>query len=160
MEVRRRRLLPAWTGSLLAALGLLVFVASYLLLPLFIAGCFDYCAPPRRHLTAWTFSLSILSHLPSFPVTNSFVLALCYLPLLAAVVVVGCLLGFLVRLHRAFTMWSHRVWLIGCVAFAFWLAVALFAGSLFGGKLEIGFVGLLFGYGLLWAGDRVVRNSV
>ncbi len=71
MEVRQQHVLSAWMGLVLAALGLLVLVVSFFLLPLFVASCLDYCAPPRRQFTAWAFSLNTLSLLPSSPVIVS-----------------------------------------------------------------------------------------
>ena len=83
---------------------------------------------------------------------------LCYLPLLAAVMVVACLLGFLVRPHRAFVTWSHRVWLTGSITLVLFLLVVLLfiflLGALFlGGGPEIRVFRAAFGYGLLWPGQ-------
>ena len=159
MEMRRQHVLPVWTGCGLAILGLLVLVTSFFLPPLYFVPCFDSCAQPQRYATAWAFSLTLLADLPYSPLVNVCILMLCYLPLLAAVMIVGCLLSFLVRPHRAFAMWSHRLWLAGSVALVLLLLVVLFLASIFGGGPEKGFFGLLLGYGLLWAGDRVVRNN-
>jgi hypothetical protein len=82
------------------------------------------------------------------------------LPLLVAVAVVACSFGFLVRPKRALARWGHRAWLVGCIALVLFLLVDLFLFSFFGGGPEKGFFGLLFGYGLLWAGNRVALNSV
>lgn len=159
MGMRRRRVLPALTGCGLSALGLLVLVNSFFLPPLYVVSCIDSCAQPKLYATAWAFSLTLLADLPSSPVINAFTLVLCYLPLLAAVMVVGCLLGFLVWPHHAFVTWSYRAWLAGSVALVLLLLVVLFLVSLFSGGPEKGFFGLLLGYGLLWVGDRVVRKS-
>ncbi len=155
MGVRRQHVLPALTGCELSALGLLMLVISFFLPPLYVVSCVDSCAQPKLYATAWMFSLTFLANLPSSPVINVFILVLCYLPLLAAVMVVGCLLGFLVRPQRAFVTWSHRVWLTGSIALVLLLLVALFLASFFSGGPELGFWGLLFGYGWLWAGNRV-----
>ena len=160
MSVRRSRVLLAWTGCGLSALGLLVLVISFFLLPLDVVPCVDSCAQPNRYTTAWALSLNTLSLLPSSPIISVVLLVLCYLPLLAAVMVVACLLGFLVWPHRAFVTWSHRVWLTGSIALVLLLLVALFLASFFSGGPEKGFFGLLFGYGLLWAGNRVARSSI
>lgn len=159
MGVRRQGVLPAWRGFVLVALGLLVLVVSFFLPPLYVVSCVASCAQPKLYATAWAFSLTLLADHPSSPVINVFILVLCYLPLLAAVTVVACLLGFLVWPHHAFVTWSYRAWLAGSVALVLFLLVVLFLVSFFSGGPEEGFFGLLFGYGLLWAGDRVVRNS-
>lgn len=156
MGVRRQGVLPAWTGFVLVALGLLALVVSFFLPPLYVVSCVDACAQPKLYATAWAFSLTFLADHPSSPVINVFILVLCYLPLLAAVTVVGCLLGFLVWPHHAFVAWSYRAWLVGGVALVLLLLVVLFLISFFSGGPEKGFFGLLLGYGLLWVGNRVV----
>ena len=70
MMARRLHALSAWMGFMLATLGLLVLVVSFFLPPLFVAPCLDSCAQPNRYTTAWAFSLTTLSHLPSSPVTT------------------------------------------------------------------------------------------
>lgn len=160
MGVRPRRVFLAWMGFILAILGLLVLVASFFLLLLDVVPCVDSCAQPNRYTTAWALSLNTRSLLPSSPIISVVILVLCYLPLLAAVMVVACLLGFLVWPHRAFVTWSRRAWLTGSIALVLFLLVVLFLFSFFGGGPEMGFFGLLFGYGLLWAGNRVARNSI
>jgi hypothetical protein len=160
MDVRRRRVFLAWMGFVLAILGLLVLVVSFFLLPLDVVPCSDACAQPQLSATAWEYSLTSLRDLPASLVFNVCLLVLCYLPLLAAVMVVACLLGFLIRPHRAFVTWSRRAWLTGSIALVLFLLVVLLLvfllGALFlGGGPEVGFFGLLFGYGLLWAGNHV-----
>ena len=108
MEVRQQRVLPAWTGFSLAVLGLLVLAVSFFLLPLDVVPCFDSCAQPQLSATAWEYSLTSLRNLPVSLVFNVCLLMLSYLPLLAAVAVVACSFGFLVRPHRAFARWGHR----------------------------------------------------
>lgn len=159
MEMRRQPVFPAWAGFVLAALGLLALVVSFFLPPLYVTDCFDSCAQPKHYATAWVFSRSTLSLLPSSPITSAAILVLCYLPLIAAVIAVSCLFGFLVRPHREFATWSYRVWLVGSIALVLLLLVVLFLVSFFSGRPEKGFFGLLLGYGLLWAGNRVVLNS-
>jgi len=140
---------------MLAILGLLVLVASFFLLPLDVVPCVDSCAQPNRYTTAWALSLNTLSLLPSSPIISVVLLVLCYLPLLAAVMVVACLLGFLVWPYRAFVTWSRRAWLTGSIALVVLLLVFLLGALFLGGGPEVGFFGLLFGYGLLWAGNHV-----
>jgi hypothetical protein len=155
MGARRRLVLPAWTGFLLIASGFLSFVVSYFLLPLYVTtvNCFDTCTPPK-HATAWEFSLNLLSHLPGTPVTDTFLLVLCYLPLLAAVTVVGCSIGFLVHPQRTFATWSSRSWLTGSIALVLLLLFWLLFLSIFV-RPAIGYLGMLFGYGFLRSGNRV-----
>lgn len=79
-----------------------------------------------------------------FQVEAALVLLLCSLPLLAAVTVVGCSsIGFLVYPQRTVAIWSYRVWLAGIST----LAIALPFLSFVILKAEIGYVGMLFGYG-------------
>jgi hypothetical protein len=160
MIARRLRVLPVWIGSLLAILGLLVLVVSFFLLPLDVVPCFDSCAQPHLSATAWEYSLTSLRDLPASLVFNACLLVLSYLPLLVAVAVVACSFGFLARPQRAFARWGYHAWLVGCIALVLFLLVDLLLvsllGALFlGGGPEVGFYGLLFGYGLLWAGNRV-----
>jgi len=159
MAVRKQRVLPVLTGFVLAVLGVLALVVSFFLPPLYVVSCIDSCTQPKLYATAWAFSLTLLADHPSSPVINVFILVLCYLPLLAAVTVVGCLLGFLVWPHHAFVTWSYRAWLTGSIALVVLLLVVLFLVSFFRGGPEGGFFGLLFGYGLLWAGNCVVLNN-
>ncbi|HEU4784007.1 MAG TPA: hypothetical protein VFS83_11760 [Ktedonobacterales bacterium] len=162
---RRLGVLPAWAGSLLAALGLLMVIASFFLLPVDVVDCVDSCPQPKFYATAWEYSQTSLKDLPAslaFPNSLAFdvcFLVLAYLPLLAAVMVVVCSLGFLAWPQRAFARWGHRAWLVGCIALVLFLLVDLYLASFFGGGPELGFWGLLFGYGLLWAGNRVALNS-
>lgn len=160
MQVRRSSVILASTGLLLAILGLLVLVVTFFLLPLDVVPCSDACAQPQLSATAWEYSLTSLRDLPASLVFNVCLLVLSYLPLLVAVAVVVGSFGFLVRPQRAFARWVHRAWLVGCIALVLFLLVDLFLASFLGGGPEKGFFGLLFGYGLLWAGNRVVRNSI
>ena len=155
MGVHRRRVFLAWMGFMLSILGLLVLVASFFLLPLDVVPCFDSCAQPQLSATAWEYSLTSLRDLPASLVFNVCLLVLSYLPLLVAVAVVACSVGFLVRLQRTFARWGHRVWLVGGIALVLFLLVDFFLAAFFGEGPGKGFFGLLFGYGLLWAGNRV-----
>ena len=159
-DARRRRVGSAWTGFLLTGVGFLVFICSYFLLPvLVVVFCLDCGPEPRPHFTAWEMSLRSLALIPdelgqSLIFMLVFILFVCYLPLLAAVAVLGCSIGFLVRPHRTFATWNHRVWLAGISAlgiafpFLFWFV-----------RPDIGYVGMLFGYGLIWGGNRLFLTA-
>jgi hypothetical protein len=132
--------LPAWTGVVLAVLGLLVFVVSYVLLPLFYPYCYGPCT--RYDSGAlWQFALAAVSKLQDdvqslpdpefvFSLLNDAIfygifLVLSVLALLAAVTVVGCSVGWLVRPHPAFTVWGHRAWRTGSIALVLMLLCIL-----------------------------------
>lgn len=155
LDARRRLVLPAWAGFLFIALGFLAFGVSYFLLPVDVTtvNCFDSCTPPG-HATAWEYSLNVLSHLSVTPVTEACLLLLCYLPLLAAVMIVGCGIGFLVHPRRTLATWSYRGWLTGFIALVLLLPFLLFFV-----RPDIGYLGMLFGYGLLWGGNRVFLTA-
>lgn len=151
MVARRQFVLPAWAGFLLVAIGFLAFVASYFLLPFYVVNCFDSCANPTYSPTTWAFAANGLSHLSVTPVTSVILVVLCYLPLLIAVAIVGCSFGFLVYPLRTFATWSYRAWLAGSIALVILvLVVLLFVWP------DIGYPGMLFGYGLLWGGNRIL----
>jgi hypothetical protein len=66
---------------------------------------------------------------------DSIFLVLYGLPLLAAVTVVGCSVGFLMQPHRAFAVWGQRAWRVGSievVVILLWilLLLMLWAGGL------------------------------
>jgi len=159
MGAQRRRMLPAWTGVVLVAAGFLTFVASFFLLPLYFTACFDPCIAPTPHITTWDFSLNALAQLSVTPVAEAGILVLCYLPLLAAVTVVGCSVGFLVWPHRTLAMWSFRAWLAGSIALGIMLLLVLLLPLLSLIRPNVGFFGMLVGYGLLWAGNRVFLTA-
>jgi hypothetical protein len=120
-------------------------------LPLYVSMV-DCCAP--RYFTVWNLSLNVLSHFQGAPVPDTFLLLLCYLPLLAAVTVVGCSVGFLVHPQRTFAIWSSRGWLIGSIALVLLLPfLFLFI------RPAIGYLGMLFSYGLFWAGNRIFLTA-
>ena len=158
-DARLRRVGSAWTGFLLTGVGFLVFICSYFLLPvLVVVFCLDCGPEPRPQVTAWETSLRVLSFVQvdrdqSLILMLVFIL-LCYLPLLAAVAALGCSIGFLVHPHRTFATWNHRVWLAGISAlgiafpFLFWFV-----------RPDIGYVGMLFGYGLIWGGNRLFLTA-
>jgi hypothetical protein len=157
MAARRQLVAPAWAGFLLIITGCLSFVGSYFLLPVVEISCFDTCDVPYTYATAWEMSLLSLPALsyPGFLVGAAVALALCYLPLLAAVMVVGCSIGFLLHPQRTFANWSHRAWLVGIIA----LVIALAFLSFFILHPYIGYGGMLFGYGLFWAGNRLFLTA-
>jgi hypothetical protein len=164
METRLRLVLPDWTGLVLVVMGALLFIASYFLLPVAVEGCVDsYCGYTypttwqlsQYALSAWEYWVNAVPHLDISLVTDTIVLALYYLPLLAAATVVACSAGFLVWSHRAFTTWGRRAWLTGSIALAPMVLIFLLLTAFFGGEPQIGFLGLLVGYGVLWAGKRI-----
>lgn len=160
MEARRRLVVPAWTGFLLIVMGFLAFVGSYFLLPVVEISCFDTCDVPYTYATAWEMSLRSLSGLPitlgqSLFFMLVFTLLLSYLPLLAAVALLGCSIGFLVHPHRTFATWSYRAWLVGIIV----LVIAFPFLSFFILHPYIGYGGMLFGYGLFWAGNRLFLTA-
>jgi hypothetical protein len=149
MVGRRYRNALAWAGLSVVLVGFLTFVASYFLLPVYVTtlNCFDYCSP-AKHATMWQFSLNLFSHVPVTPITNSILLLLCYLSVFGALTILGCSLSFLVSLRRVFMVWSRRGLLAGGVALVIVLAfLLLFVGP------QLGYLGMLLGYGLFWAGD-------
>lgn len=168
MGARRRLVLPAWAGFVLVVMGVLVFVASYFLLPVIADQCEDACGwlyPTTWQLSlyglsAWQYEVNALPQFDISLVPDTILLVLYYLPLLAAVVVVGGSLGFLAHPKRTLVTWSHRAWLTGSIALVLMLLVVLFVAKFFGGGPYSGFLGLLFGYGLLWGGNRVFLNTV
>jgi hypothetical protein len=106
-------------------MGLLLFGVSYYLLPVDAIHCRDMCGQgqtwdyttmgqlSRYALSAWQYEMNAQPQFSSSVVLDTILLVAHYLPLLAAVTVVGCSVGFLVRLHRTFTVWGHRAWLTG-----------------------------------------------
>ncbi len=168
MGARRRLVLPAWTGFVLVVMGVLVFVASYFLLPVISDQCEDACGwlyPTTWQLllyglSAWEYEVNALPQFDISLVPDTILLVLYYLPLLAAVMVVGGSIGFLAHPKRTLVTWSHRAWLTGSIALVLMLFVVLFLAKFFGGGPYSGFLGLLVGYGLLWGGNRVFLNSV
>jgi hypothetical protein len=111
-------------------------------------------------LSAWVQELQELPHIDSSLVPDTFLLALYYLPLLAAVTVVGWSVGFLVRPQRALALWGYWAWLTGSMALAPILFLVL-DGAVYlgGGGPHIGLLGLLVGYGVLWAGNRIYLTA-
>jgi hypothetical protein len=89
------------------------------------------------------------------PIPNTLFLALLSLPLLGAVVGVGYSLAYRVRARRAVAVWSTGALVAGTVAL-FPLMVPLFAIL---GHPETGYLGMLLGYGLLWAGNRLLLRT-
>lgn len=166
-RVRRRLVLPAWIGFVLVVMGVLVFVASYFLLPAIAEQCEDACGwlyPTTWQLSlyglsAWQYEVNALPQFDLSLVPSTLLLVLYYLPLLAAVTVVGCSVGFLVRPHRALATRGHRAWLTGSLALVLMLLVVLFVATFFGGGPYFGFLGLLVGYGLLWGGNHVFLTA-
>jgi hypothetical protein len=172
MVARRQLVLPAWKGFVLVAVGFIVFVTSYFLLPLYFTECPGSCfwIPSGTHYTTtWEFTLNLrsgweywangLPHVDISLVTDTLVLALCYFPLLAAVTVVGCSVGLLVRPRHAVAVWSSRMWLAGSIVLGTMLLFTLLIPLLSLLHPGIGYLGMLVGYGLLWGGNRVFRTA-
>jgi hypothetical protein len=148
MGARQPRVVLRWAGFLLIVTGFLAFLASYFLLPIYVTtlNCFDYCTPPKR-ATTWEFSQNLLAGFSIAPVFDSLVLVLLYLPLLAALVVMGSGLGFLANPDRAFALWIRRGALTGSIAL-----ILLFPFTLILSRPEIGYFGMLAGYAACWGG--------
>jgi hypothetical protein len=167
METRLQLVLPAWSGLFLVVLGALLFFASYFLLPVAVGACWDSCGwfytttwqLSLNSLSNWEFYVNGLPHLDISLVTDTILLVLFYLPLLAAMTVVAGRVGFLVWPHRALVTWGHRAWLTGSIALALMLLFVLLGAVFFAGGPQSGFLGLLVGYGLLWAGNRVSSSQ-
>ena len=151
MGTRKRLAVPAWIGLLLIIIGFLAFVGSYFLLPLFVTtwNCFDSCTPPRRD-TAWELSLNLLTSLRMALEITPLLLVLLSLPLLMAVLVMASSLGFLAHPDYAFEVWIQRGSLVGSIAL-----ILLLPFQMFWVRPEIGYLGMLAGYALFWAGHRV-----
>jgi len=157
MRARVRPTLSTLTGLALIVAGFLVFVGAYFLLPLFITGgltCGDVCNSPKS-VTISELLLRALSLFALEPIPNTLFLALLSLPLLGAVVGVGYSLAYRVRARRAVAVWSTGALVAGTVAL-FPLMVPLFAIL---GHPETGYLGMLLGYGLLWAGNRLLLRT-
>jgi hypothetical protein len=156
MEPRIRSAAPAWIGLALIVAGFLAYVGAYLLLPLYVTTwltCFDVCGPPVSR-TTWDFSIHLLSIFAIAPIANTLVLVLLHLPLLAMAVGVGCNLVDSVFARHAFAAWSTGAWIIGAIA----LFLTLFV-LLLGGRPDWGYLGMLIGYALSWAGSRVLLTA-
>lgn len=156
-ETRRQRGGSTWVGFLLTGVGFFAFVGSYFLLPVVEISCFDTCDVPYTYLTAWEMSMRALLGLsdPGFLVAGAFALFLSYVPLLAAVTIVGCSIGYLVHPHRTFVTWNYRAWLVGISV----VVIALPFLSFFILHPYIGYVGMLFGYALFWGGNRLFLTA-
>jgi hypothetical protein len=153
MEARVRRTTPAWAGLALIVAGLLVFFGAYLLLPLYVTTWLTCCGSPVSR-TTWEFSLHLLSIFATAPIANTLVLALLNFPLLAMVVGVGCALAYRVQARHTFATWSNGAWIVGAVALFLLLPVLLL-----GGRPDWGYLGMLVGFGLLWAGSRLLLSA-
>lgn len=151
-EALRRRAVSAWIGFLLIAAGFVVVAVSYFLFPVFVVSCFYHCGAPV-YSTAWELSKYGLSNFPDSPAVNALVLS--SLPLLAVTTVVGCSICFLVAPHRMFAIWSYRALVAGFIALVILVTFLLY----FGTEPQIGYVGMLLGYGLLWGGNRLFLTA-
>jgi hypothetical protein len=148
METERRRTRSYWGGFFLIVIGFLAFIVSYFILPLYVTtiNCFDTCAPPI-YSTAWESSILLLSHLSYTPLPVSLLIVLQCLPLLAALLVFAESIGFIIYPQRFFVQWIFRSWLAGIIAL---LILPPFL-TVFT-RPEIGYFGMLLGYGLFFVG--------
>ncbi len=140
---------PVWTGL---TAGFLVFVVAYFLLPVLLANgvltCGDVCVSPKSS-SMWTLVLYQLANFRLVPIGRALVLAVLFLPLLGAVGGAGCSLVYSVRARHGFAVWSTAALVAGSVVLCLMLPLLLILG-----QPELGYVGMLLGYGLLWAGSR------
>lgn len=151
----RHHFVWARAGVSVILVGFLSVLVSFFLLPIYITtlNCFDSCSPPK-HPTLWEFSLNEIAHFSVTTVTASLILLLCYLPLLGAVMVAVCSTGFLVSPRRALITWSQGGLQAGSVALVIVLAFLLLFV-----RPQVGYLGMLFGYGLLWGGERLILRA-
>lgn len=152
----RRLILASGASFLLVIVGLLAFVGSYFLLPLYLTtlNCFDSCTPPK-YATAWEFSLNVLSRFSFSPPVSAGILVLLWIPLLAAAAVLGCSFGLLVYPRRAFATGIRLSGLMGGSALV--LSLLLYLVFLSGFiRPGLGYPGMLVGYGLFWGGGRLL----
>jgi hypothetical protein len=149
MRGRLSRTAPVWTGLMT---GFLVFVVAYFLLPVLLANgvvtCGDVCVSPKS-FSMWTLSLYQLSNFRLAPLGHALVLVALLLPLLGAVGGAGCSLVYHVRARHVFAVWSTGALVAGSVVLGLLLPLVLILG-----QPGWGYLGMLVGYGLLWAGSR------
>ena len=142
----------AVTSLALIGAGFLVFVVAYFLLPVLLANgvltCGDVCVSPKPS-SMWTLSLYQLSHFRLAPIGRALVLAVLFLPLLGAVGGAGCSLVYHVQARHGCAVWSTGALIAGYVVLCLMLPLLLLLG-----RPDWGYVGMLLGYGLLWAGSR------
>jgi hypothetical protein len=152
MQARARYATPTLTGLILIGAGFLVFVGSYFLLPLYVTtvNCFDVCEPSMS-ATMWELSLRLLANANFSPVGSVVILALLQIPLLAAVVGIGCSLAYRVRAHRMLAVWRKRAWVAGSAALFLMLPLLLVMV-----RPDWGYLGMLLGVGMCWAGTRIL----
>jgi hypothetical protein len=77
-----------------------------------------------------------------------------HLPLLSAVVGVGCGIIYQVWARYAFAVWSTGALIAGTAALLLMLLLFLLPF-----RPQIGYLGMLVGYGLLWAGSRLLLRA-
>jgi hypothetical protein len=147
VETQQPQTAPAWRGFFLIVVGLLMFIVSYFLLPLFVTtfNC-DSCTPPK-HYSAWESSLIFLLHLPNDPFIYSVILTFHYLPLLATLMIFGSSIGYFIHPRRFFVRWLGWSWLLG-ICFLFIILPFLFTFI----RPEIGYLGMLVSYGPFYGG--------
>lgn len=149
-------------ASIFVGLALIVAGEGYSFAPIF---CSHSMSRQRTALTAVAvlpyptqcgeLSLRLLSRFEVAPIGNALVLGLCYLPLLSAVVGVGCGIIYLIWARRAFAVWSIGALIAGGAALCLMLPLLLLLPF----RPQTGYLGMLVGYGLLWAGNRLLLRA-
>jgi hypothetical protein len=157
MEAHGRRTTPAWGGLALLFVGFLVFIVAYFVFPFVVVNgvfsCGDVCISPKL-FSMWGLLQYQLAHFRSAPIGYTLALAVVCLPLLGGVVTVLCSLAYRVWARRAFVAWSTGALIAGSVGLFIMLLVSLVLG-----QPDWGYLGMLLGYGLLWAGSLLLRAS-
>jgi hypothetical protein len=129
-----------------------VFVVAYFLLPVLLANgvltCGDVCMSPKSS-SMGTLVLYQLANFRFAPIGRALILAALFLPLLGAMGGAGWSLVYHVRARHGFAVWSTGALVAGSVVLGLMLPLLLILG-----QPELGYVGMLLGYGLLWVGSR------
>lgn len=151
MGTHQRRTKSHWRGFLLIIIGFLSFNVSYFFLPFYgtTLNCLDTCSPPI-YRTAWESSLQVLSHFSIAPFADSVVLILHYLPSIAALMVLAGSIGFIIHPQLFSLKWIYRSLLTGMITLLIALPFLFFFS-----RPEIGYLGMLLGYGLFFGGYRL-----
>jgi hypothetical protein len=152
MRGQLSRTAPVWTSLTLIGAGFLVVVVAYFLLPVLLANgvltCGDVCVSPKSS-SLWTLSLYQLANFRFAPLGRALVLAVLFLPLLGAAGGAGWSLVYSVRARHVFAVWSTGALVAGSGVLGLMLPLLLIFG-----QPDWGYLGMLVGYGLLWAGSR------
>jgi hypothetical protein len=148
---------PGWTSLALVGTGFLVFVIAYFVFPFILVNgvfsCGDVCISPRS-FSMWELSQYQLSNFRRAPIGYTLAIAVVLLPLLGVVVAVVCSLAYYAWARRAFVVWSTGALVAGSAAL-----IALLLPSLVLGRPDWGYLGMVIGYGLTWAGSRRLLST-